>query len=264
MTKLGIAVGVAAVAGLLTADGTRFSYRRECPQIYDTATVSSSGSFEAAHAIEALKRFTASECDCHTLARMIVAATDRDLGRATNSEFFFPVPGPLLREARRASPNVAQVLCFGGRATGFLRHGRTVTQYQLRGVGDAREVTKRSVSMTLVGFRLRPGWTTGGGPPAPNRVWLYVKVGSLPDLETAGRIRADFERQIGVQVYLVMRTDGLFFGNDGPVYDVFAGLPPETSDEEYLARPFIACMPGSDAGPCQLRKPDRHREAPVW
>lgn len=254
--RQGTLIGAATALVLFSADGTRFSYLQESRYVCDAARVLPSTTFEPSHVRGVLKQFVRSECAGRKLARLTLAASDRDLRLVGNANLPSRLPNPAPDSARQESLAAAQVMCFGDLATAWVRQHGVVTRYQLLGVGDAREIVRRPVNMKLVGFRLRPGWKDGVGTPAPDRVWLYAQVDELPDLDTAARIYSAFESQLGVVVYLVIRTDSLFFHYDGPYFDAFTVPVPEISDQEYLARPLITCMSRPNAPSCQLRRPE--------
>ncbi len=231
------------------------SYISSSSHVYDEARVLDPTKFTRSSLLEQFRSFAALECSGKSLARLILAPTQEELGKVTNVSFVLDDltsagvdrlvssnPSLLGQGVRRLS--VAQLLCIAGESTAHLRIGGRVEQYRLSGTGDSRRWNVGQAGLTLVGFNLRSG----------GREWIsaFVRTKVLPDLNSATAIREDLEHRTGVQTYLILRTDPFFWDMDGPKFDPFDVPVPRISGKEFLTRPYISCPPSDNGRPCRL------------
>jgi hypothetical protein len=214
--------------------------------------------------MKVFKDFVATRCGQRKLARLTVAANERDLVNAINVALpagrreripDLLTADPSLLGFDVGQPMIAEVLCFSGQVTARVRRGHSVRRHQLLGRDDARELNAHGLRLTLVGFRLstvsgRVG--TPGPQDLPDRVWIYAATQVLPELKRAEAVRRDLQDRTGVETHLVLRTHPHFFDYRGPRCDVFEVPHPAISKEEFLRSPFIVCWPEDRGGVCKL------------
>jgi hypothetical protein len=237
------------------AFGQDGSYTFESANIHDTARLVEPAMFAPDPLLSELRAFAVRECNQRIIARLIVAATPRDLAAAVNAQFM-EMSSTGVANASLSSPGVlgqnvvtlrvAQVLCVGGDATAIIRQGKDVTQYQLAGSHDSRKWNVRGLNFTLVGFHLH-------GDDADIWMQAFVRTEVLPNIETAAAIRDEIERRTGIQTLLAVRTDPFFWDMGGPKFDVFEVPVPRISGQEFLTRPYISCPPAREHQPCRIR-----------
>lgn len=254
-SQLSSAIRVIAIALLCQRlIAAEFSYKQSSNQAYDAATLIRASEFRDANLSKMFETFVSTKCGTRKLARLILATNERDLGNAVNTILPGSVSDSQIREAQLSTSEVAQVLCFEGRATLFIRKGR-IARREVFGNADARKLVLQGVPLTIVGFRLRigtPNAVVHDGRTRPNRVWIYATTQVLPDAEIAARMREELERRLEMQVYLIVRTDSFFSAFDGPICDLFDSSAQVYSGPEALSRPSVVCSPGSGRHSCEL------------
>jgi hypothetical protein len=249
-----LAIGFSIAIGVLPAL-SGLSYKRSSALVYDAAVLIKPSDFDAGLLRETFDRFASQECGTRKLARMIVATSERDLGDAINAILPGAVSESQIHSAQSRNLKVAQVLCFEGRITSFVRDGRAIRRDALRGSADSRNVTVEGMPLTIIGFRLRAE-SLQAAPSVPNalpdRVWLYARAKVLPSAQLAAQIHASLQRRVGVQLYLIVRTDPYFFDFDGPICDLFETSAGESYTKALLAQPSMVCTPVGDQARCGL------------
>jgi hypothetical protein len=226
---------------------TDHSYTHEYATIVDRAELIPNLMIDGRDTLSRLQSFVDQECPGKTLARLTVSSHDSDLLLATN-----PVMMPETAPAKVISagwvrfdfgrPEVAQVWCFGGDATAFLRTKGGLIQRQLKGERSARDPVVNGETVHLIGMRVRTSSVT-----------LYCHTRELPVLEVAQSLHHALEEKIGANISLILRTDYFFYQEDGPLWDVFSDPLPTASAVGYLNRPHIECPPSRDSHHCEAR-----------
>ena len=225
------AVIACVFAATAPASAQGIQYQISSEKVYDAAKVLDNGAFQESKLLEIFKSFSATHCGRQPLARLTVAPSQRDLLDGLNSDLpelpraaipnLLSADSTLLCGDRRRS-TVAQVLCFGGDATALVLQN---------GPPDVKSRDPH---------------------PLPDSLQVFLQARSLPDLESAARVRRDLEEAIGVRTTVVLRTDSFFFDYDGPRCNVFDVPTASISKEEFLARPFVMCAPGVTRRDCFL------------
>jgi hypothetical protein len=231
------------------------SYTRSSTAVYDAAILQKE--FREAYILETLKEFALSECRSRQLARLIVSPSVSGLKAASNVSFPEADPVTVIRHGwfdldYLDNPDIAQVLCFDGQVTAYVRHGDRMVRSQILGDRDARELAFEGVRLTLVGIDLNV-------PPKsarlPDTVTVYARVSELPDLVTGQAIERTLQRKIGIGTFLILRRTPFFVEAGGPGWDVFSEMLPRGSAEPFLDEPRMTCGPSPAGGLCKLIEP---------
>ena len=231
-------------------------------RIYDARQVVKAQAFTPAQLSVLFAQFVSARCGQGKLARFTVSTNLRDLMNTSNVSL--PemsrkgIPNilkldPSLLGNGLGEPSVAQVMCFDGQANALVRRSGQVSDFQIEGTRDPRELVLGDLHARLVGFRLRQA------PPNTSHsvvdmLSVYVRTPALPELAVAKTARAELERRTGTRTYLFLRTDPFFFDADGPRTDIFERPIPSVSSAVFLRRPYITCWPkgGGDEPSCKL------------
>jgi len=255
-----------SVAKVTAAQTSRFEYEQSTKGVYDAARLVSSGDFVNAKLLEVFKQFGVTECAQRQLARLTVVTNERDLENVVNVRVpaipraripIMLAADPTLLGSNLGQLNSAEVLCFDGSVTAFVRRDGKVSKYRLSGEDDVRDLNLPALRLTLVGFRLereRPDVAKHDPNPLPDMVWIYARTDALPTLGAAAAARSQLETQIKTRTYLILRTAPFFFDYGGPRFDLFEVRPSTTSMREFLAQPYIECWPNGTGGSCRLVK----------
>ena len=228
---------------------SEFRYRSELSTVLDRAELIRSGNeFHGTDTLARLRSFVEKECLGRNLARLTLSARDADLLAATNPVMMTEAdPDKVVRAGwvrfDFGIPEVAQVWCFADDATAFLRTKGGVTQRQLRGKRNARDLTFNGAALTLVGLLVQARWVS-----------LFARVSALPDLEVAESVHDALEERIGSPLFLTLRTDAFFYQAAGPLWDVFSDPLPRGSATAYLERLHIECPPRNSGHRCEVRR----------
>jgi hypothetical protein len=231
------------------------SYTHVSSIAYDGARQVQSSDFERNGLLGTFRQFAAAECKGRTLARLIAGGNSRVLASGLNVDFPEANPAEMVRKGLFHfdfdDPEIAQVLCFDGQETAYVRLRGNVSRFQIAGERDARELVIGGVKLTLVGFNLRvPSHDSSPEQTLPESLTLFVQADQLPDLRMAEQIHAQLETKAGTGIFLVLRTDPFFLEDDGPAWDVFAKSLPSGSAEPFLSKNRINCPPRTTGGHC--------------
>jgi hypothetical protein len=223
------------------------SYRHEYATVLDNAELIANGKVDESNILPRLEAFVDRDCQGKALARLTVSPYDSDLVLGTN-----PVMMPEADPDKVISagwvrfdfgrPEVAQVWCFGGDATAFLRTKTGVIRRQLKGKRSARDPIVNGTTVHLIGLRVGASSTQ-----------LYCHATELPTLGEAQSLHHALEELIGADVSLILRTDPFFYEEGGPLWDIFSVPLPKGSAVGYLNRHHIECPPSSDSHRCEAR-----------
>ncbi len=256
-------IGVAAAAPM-----EKVLYETSSRDAYDAAVVVGPKEFRVEALISMFKTFCETQGAHRQVARLRVSTNENDLRISGNVALPDIVP-PAIPNLLSLNPgyylgtalenlDIAEVWCWGGEATAFVRRGNRITRHQISGNHDSRELRVDRQDLTIVGFRLdaAPVPTPGARTLFPDFVRIFATTKSLPTVEEAAAVSRELQDRIGVRVFLTLRTDPHFFDYGGPRTDVFEVPSAKISVAEFLTKPFIACWPGDDHDPlggCQLR-----------
>ncbi len=229
-------------------------YEHNSRHIYDRAEIVKPMEFDDRRLTARLRDFAISQRGKHVLARLTVGPRRSDVQSALNND----LPGlrvhlPVLKTGLVPAPNVAQVLVFNGNATAYIRRNNYFKQYQLFGEQSARKWDVQSLSLTVVGFRLRtdPRGPNTAHDQLPDRVWIYAVAREIPDLTNVSAMYDLIGKQLGTITFLILRTDPFFFDFDGPLCDPFEVPGSKLSEHDFLTKPFIVCQPTAER--CKVR-----------
>jgi hypothetical protein len=247
-------LGMIAISCAVSAQD--FSYRQSSKPIYDEARLISPAKFRDDVLKQIFESFVSAECATRKLARLTLATSQHDLGDTTNAISPHSIPSAQIIRIQTGGLSVAQALCFEGKATSFIRHGRIVTRTQISGTTASRDVFLEGTKLTLVGFRLRsqPPGQSEDPRPLPDRVWIYAQAAVLPNIPVAARIHQELQELTGVPTYLIVRTDPFFSDYDGPITDLFDTSSKQYSRDSYTSRPTVVCRPTASGNKCEQRK----------
>ena len=255
-----------SVAKVIAAQTSRFEFEQSSKGVYDAARLVSSGDFATPKLLERFKQFGVTECAQRQLARLTVVTNERDLENVVNVRLpaipraripIMLAADPTLLGSNLGQLNSAEVICFDGSVTAFVRRDGKVSQYRLSGENDVRDLNLRALRLTFVGFKLereRPDVAKHDPNPLPDMVWIYAKTDALPTLGAAAAARSQLESQIKTRTYLILRTAPFFFDYGGPRSDLFEVQHSTASTREFLVRPYIECWPNGTGGSCRLVK----------
>jgi hypothetical protein len=239
-------------------------------RIYDARQVVRPEAFTTAQLSALFSQFASARCGQGRLARLTVTTNLQDLINTSNVSLpEMPRKGipnilkadPSLIGIGLNEPSVAQVLCFDGQASAFVRHGGQVSEFRISGSRDPRELILGELHARIVGFRLRPA-LTGTSHSASDVLSVYVRMSALPELVAAKAAHAELALRTGSWTVLVLRTDPFFFDYDGPRTDLFEKSIPNASSAEFLVRPYIVCWPEGKASSCKLLRSHTGGDAP--
>lgn len=230
------------------------SYTYDSPQIYDSAKLLRPYVNES-ELVDYFARLVRTECGEHRLVRVTVSPDRWGLKAIFNT---FEPEAYSSQSVRDKSfhfyfgdPELAQLWCFNGQASVLIRSGGRTSLRPLVGGKDARRLTIKGVELTLVGFNLQPGAAHVSNSTAPrDSVWLYALVDKIPALQEAKSIHDALENELGMQVFLILRTDPVFVQYDGPAWDVFSERLPQGSATRFLDKSHIVCPPNVTGGEC--------------
>jgi hypothetical protein len=231
------------------------TYSRGSEHVADESRLIDAQEFTMSALREESTRFVNRQCGRSTLARLILAPTQSDLGRAVNSAFMDLSPRALERMALKwpsvlgedaRNVQVAQVLCFGGMATLTIRDRSAVSRYQISGTHDSREWSFQGVEVTVVGF----SFVSRDVP-----VDMFLSVKALPALAVASAIREEVQSRTQVSTDLVIRTDASFWSANGPTCDIFQETNSTISGQDFLAKPYLACGSTGKQKGCRVMRP---------
>ncbi len=221
--------------------------------IWDQSRVVSAKEFGPENLKIEFQRFVDTACAGRRLARLMVAPTEQDLSMSIDVMMPFDSIGngtQVYSNWTRANPgmgmvpaglSVAEVICFSGNATVFVRRGGRFSTYQIRGSVPANEFVVSSTRFSLAGFRF--------SDQVPR---MYVRSATLPTLPAANLVREFLERSVGGPVTTYFRTDSVFWIQEGPAFDPFEISQPRVDADAFLKRPFLACLPSTSGHPCSI------------
>ena len=228
------------------------SYQRAATNsVFDESRIIDPARFTVGELLRSFQDFRTSRCNAYPLARLIVATSKEDLLLGTNTvhpEILGGNPAATFAKwylsADISRTRLAQVWCFDGRATSWIRSEDKIQRYELSGGKDSREITILGTNLKIVGFLLRlidlP--PRHGDKREPNPlVSIFATTDVLPSLEIAKNIKKELERETRAEVILVIRTDSVFFVFDGPAQDLFAIPLKRISETKFLSQPSVVC-----------------------
>jgi hypothetical protein len=231
-----------------TLRGAGFEYKVQTQTVLDVAKVVDRDQFSEAKVLELFRRFGDAECSNRALVRLIVAPSQEDLAAVTNvrlPELRAASIPRLLADAHLLgegldSVSAAEFLCYRGAGTAYVRSERRLRKFPVFGDHNAFDWSDRDLGIKLVGFNL---WDFQAETGTPDRLWVFARASSLPDLARATAFRDELRRRLGIRVELVMRTDSSFFNYGGPSGDAFEEGSIKISPMQFLIAPHVVCGP---------------------
>jgi len=234
---------------------------------YDLYRTIDRDSFTEANLRPILEHFAVMQNGKHKLSRLTVHYRGMDLGPMFGNSGNSVDPNYFDANWSRGY-SAAQVVCWNGIASAYLRFGNSIKYVQISGDHDPRELRIDDRAVSVVSFRL----ITSNGDmdalstrSADDSIIVYAMTQPLLTVSEADRLLAVLQNSIGTQnVILIVRTDQLFEGNGGPTFDVFHPPIPIFRRESYVTTPYVTCFPKAGAkGEAQNRKERCLVERPI-
>lgn len=219
--------------------------------VVDEAHLISGDNFNAQWLADRFKAFSAQRCGPGELSRLLVGTNRRDIEASLNQ-----YPGeigsgavarlasdPALLGSDVERRTIAQVICFDGTITQYIRQGIQVWSNRVSGDHDAWQFTIEGLACQIVGIRVVVS-------EQGDRLVAYVRAAGSPDAVKVVQLRDLLKAKTGAPVTVIMRTDPFFSLFEGPACDPFEAPWPISLAQGTYERKYVACGPEDAARQC--------------